>query len=641
MSKTWNRKDQLKPIRDIEFPNRRLKAEICSEINRDSFDASFKLSAFDGESTLKITLDNNLNNITEKDNVITLNDIHKVYHRNNDTEFEWEIEFKTKPENNRFLYRIDMENFDARYQPETIMLKHRNKGLIDCEDKILGSYAIYHNTKKHNEYKTGKAFHIYRPEAIDANGNKVWCDITIDEDTNTLALTIPQHFLDQARYPVIIDPTIGYETDGGTGLAIGDEVNYYKITMTENGTLTHIHSKTASYESPTVYSGIYSDSGGNPNTLLEEEDTGYVPADWSDGAWHQIDMAGTLSLSSGSSYWIAIVNDSTTNGGIRLRGDYNEYHYTRHAGESGTVFPSTASATYDSGDYDYDVNLYITYTADDGGGTTYYVTCDETITISDTDIHGFTKIIGQDITLNDNILKYMATSKGENISINDIKQLIIDKNLASEAISLSTLVSKEIFKQLYEYIIITDLSTKIYNKLVEDNVTITDSLLTETSGLVLRIVTELISVADSTKKDLDKITDESVLVIDSIIAQRLGALIERIVSEAISISDQVTTESFIEKILTELITITDSLEPHSINKVINQTINVDDFIKKYLHRQIKDDISITDTVSASIVGIVLATLIRLQSVNVIAGSELKDITISYNGKLKNIHIIGG
>ena len=87
---------------------------------------------------------------------------------------------------------------------------------------VEGSYAVYHTTKKHNQYTTGKIVHVYRPIAEDALGNKAWCDIEVDRpiDPTNMRVTIPQQFLDEAIYPVTIDPDFGETGIGGSQGAI-------------------------------------------------------------------------------------------------------------------------------------------------------------------------------------------------------------------------------------------------------------------------------------------------------------------------------------------------------------------------------------------------------------------------------------
>jgi hypothetical protein len=69
-------------------------------------------------------------------------------------------------------------------------------------ENVVGSYAAFHANKSGNDAGTGKLFHIYRPEAVDAKGTRVWCDLKITE--SALITIVPQEFLDKAVYPVVI-----------------------------------------------------------------------------------------------------------------------------------------------------------------------------------------------------------------------------------------------------------------------------------------------------------------------------------------------------------------------------------------------------------------------------------------------------
>jgi len=89
---------------------------------------------------------------------------------------------------------------------------------------VVGSYAVYHESKINGKYKTGKAFHIYRPKAFDSNGNTVWCNLKIDEAKGLLKIVIPQDFLDKAVYPVVIDPTFGYTSAGASAYSFSENV---------------------------------------------------------------------------------------------------------------------------------------------------------------------------------------------------------------------------------------------------------------------------------------------------------------------------------------------------------------------------------------------------------------------------------
>lgn len=71
-------------------------------------------------------------------------------------------------------------------------------------DEIINSIAVYHSTRRHGIYETGKLCHLYRPQATDAFGlTNVFCDWSI-VDNNTIRITCPQAFLNTAVYPVRI-----------------------------------------------------------------------------------------------------------------------------------------------------------------------------------------------------------------------------------------------------------------------------------------------------------------------------------------------------------------------------------------------------------------------------------------------------
>ena len=132
--------------------------------------------------------------------------------------FEIEIVLNEKPATNVFEFQIDgAENLDFFYQPE-LTQKEIDRGIERLEN-IVGSYAVYHKTKNSHKigsinYATGKAFHIYRPKVFDNNNNEIWGELGYKN--GVLSIIIPQNFLDNAVYPVKIDPTFGFTTSGGS-----------------------------------------------------------------------------------------------------------------------------------------------------------------------------------------------------------------------------------------------------------------------------------------------------------------------------------------------------------------------------------------------------------------------------------------
>ena len=125
--------------------------------------------------------------------------------------FLFDIIMDAKPLTNIVPLSIKYKKLRFLKQPEII------EDGVWQEPRVVNSYAVYHEEEKSDEkYLTGKAFHIYRPWIQDANNNRVWCDLEIDEDNETADIIIPQDFLDNATYPVYIDPTFGYTSAGAS-----------------------------------------------------------------------------------------------------------------------------------------------------------------------------------------------------------------------------------------------------------------------------------------------------------------------------------------------------------------------------------------------------------------------------------------
>src|SRR3990167_6265919 len=133
-------------------------------------------------------------------------------------EFEWIL--PSKSSSNVLTATIQTKGLNFFYQPQ-LTQEEINEGSSRPEN-VVGSYAVYHKTKggmndiAGMEYKAGKAFHIYRQKVTDANGVETWGELNIDEQNGLLTVTIDQTWLDNAVYPVIVDPTFGYTSLGGS-----------------------------------------------------------------------------------------------------------------------------------------------------------------------------------------------------------------------------------------------------------------------------------------------------------------------------------------------------------------------------------------------------------------------------------------
>jgi len=223
-------------------------------------------------------------NINRKDKIITtetaiqLGDKVKLSGKDTDVfyidekgNYKWDIEFQTKPETNFFKWEINSKGLDFYYQPE-LTDEEIKEGHIRPEN-IIGSYAVYCN-KRNNKYKAGKVCHIDRPLCIDSKGLKCYADIYIDDKYKTLTIIIPQKYIDEASYPMTLDPTIGF---AGTPNSAGYTTNVAILSMgLASGSLVAPSSGTCSIIHVYVpvgangfagYPGVY-DNNGSPNYNL-------------------------------------------------------------------------------------------------------------------------------------------------------------------------------------------------------------------------------------------------------------------------------------------------------------------------------------------------------------------------------------
>lgn len=141
---------------------------------------------------------------------------------------EMEVVLLRKPKTNRFPFHV---RGNVSFHKQVGACAGRPENVVD-------SFAIYCD-KKHNQYGTGKIGHIYRAEAHDAQGHRTWCQM--DYAYGCLTVTIPWAFMNDARYPVVVDPTLGYNTIGGTTSSSDTYIDATIYQMPEPGTVTQFN----------------------------------------------------------------------------------------------------------------------------------------------------------------------------------------------------------------------------------------------------------------------------------------------------------------------------------------------------------------------------------------------------------------
>jgi hypothetical protein len=293
---------------------------------------------------------------------------------------EIELLLKEKPDTNKFEFTLQTKGLDFFYQPELTQKEIDEGG--SRPDDVAGSYAVYHKTKggmnraDGMEYKAGKAFHIYRPFAYDANGDGIYADLNVDVEAGILTVTVDQKFLDNAVYPVVVDPTFGYTTNGGSSAGIAGRNDMFE-TWTESrlgdiyagavGTLDKISGVFNSTASRDIKVFLNTkDSGGSGNhgqvAVVEVANTTFAKAAFTDFT------AGGESISAVDYILNAETNSSEIADGESITLDYDTV--TARAGYSEAY--SSGSFKYASpespwlvasGSKTQKLSIYATYTA--------------------------------------------------------------------------------------------------------------------------------------------------------------------------------------------------------------------------------------------------------------------------------------
>ena len=222
---------KIKEVEPDRFAFKSLSGDLI-EIGEERHSPYLRLHKWDGEVSLKVDVPYGKNG--EKS--LTQNRLRWANHKydvdfyprepeeieenghkftiNEEGGVEFDVILKERPESNIFEFPIESKGLKFYYQPE-LTQKEKDEGAFRPEN-VVGSYAVYHESKQGDytqlggkNYKAGKAFHIYRPKVEDAEGNKIWGKLNIDEKKGVLTITIDQEWLDKAVYPVRIDPTFG------------------------------------------------------------------------------------------------------------------------------------------------------------------------------------------------------------------------------------------------------------------------------------------------------------------------------------------------------------------------------------------------------------------------------------------------
>ncbi len=279
--------------------------------------------------------------------------------------FEFEVVLLAKPTSNVISFSIQSKLLKFFYQPP-LTAQEIADGAHRPEN-VVGSYAVYHATKENlhpskaeaDKYKSGKAFHIYRPQVTDALGSQIWADLNIDVVAGTLTITIDQAWLDAATYPVVIDPNFGYETAGSSSTAQAADWMIGAL-FTSPGDVDTADSLTFSTSTGAGTSGKAVLVAHGDSTILTNG-VGDAVALSASQDWNTSTFGTSPSLSASTAYVLLFVFDGNWVA-YYDSGDTNQGHYDT---SNSYASPTNPSLSHLNNKY----SIYCTYTASGGGVT--------------------------------------------------------------------------------------------------------------------------------------------------------------------------------------------------------------------------------------------------------------------------------
>jgi len=278
-----------------------------------------------------------------------------------DGAFEYDCILEREPDSNVISLLMEgAENFDFFRQPDFV-----------SDPFLKGSYAVYKKETLLGE-GTGKLCHIHRPEIIDARGRRCWGDLSVVG--NCLCISVPEKWLSEAAYPVLVDPTVGTNTIGSQTHWYDEDneqwdrlyfdhsmaVNRFRIPENLSGTATaFVYAYHADFETP-CKPVLYSDNNNVPHTRLSvnERDLDLEVRGGKPAGWRSANFAVSGNITSGSNVWFGI---STVI--FHPRFDYGMKCYWEFWDHLNTQTPDTFPVWSANWFYDFRLSMYFTYSS--------------------------------------------------------------------------------------------------------------------------------------------------------------------------------------------------------------------------------------------------------------------------------------
>lgn len=287
------------------------------------------------------------------------------------------VEFVIESSGLDFFYQPPLteeyqNGYSEKFQKEIVVSETQVKDLdgnilIERPENVVGSYAVYHSTKggmndkNGKDYKTGKAFHIYRPHIIDANGSETWGILHIEN--GIYSVEIPQEFLDKAVYPIKSNDTFGWGTVGGTYW----KISYSMASLFQSaggGSVTSISTWLTLSATKSCRFGIYDNGTGSADVsvdLIANGTTDSTSLGARTAELTTLNLTSSATINESTYYRLAAYDGNDSSGG---------YYYDT---ASGSIYVQTGDLPSPSNFVQYSsvrMSIYATYTLATSGTIT-------------------------------------------------------------------------------------------------------------------------------------------------------------------------------------------------------------------------------------------------------------------------------
>jgi hypothetical protein len=275
--------------------------------------------------------------------------------------FEYDIILNREPESNVIALRMEgAENFDFFRQPDFVR-----------DPFLQGSYAVYKKETLVGE-GTGKLCHVHRPEIMDSRGRRCWGGLSVAG--NELRIAIPEAWLGEAAYPVVVDPTVGTSTVGSQThwdnaeneshdqffVAVGLCANRFLVPETLSGTAAaYVYAYASDYDGR-CKPVLYSDNNNVPLARRSKEEGSFDIAVGSGkpAGWRPAFFKANAGIASGAYVWLGLFCDW-----FAPRFDYGAKCYWDFWDGAGNDVPDVYPLIDADRYYNFKLSLYFTYTS--------------------------------------------------------------------------------------------------------------------------------------------------------------------------------------------------------------------------------------------------------------------------------------